>query len=217
MRMTYIDHMGTDLSVVNAARVSFDKESCWVANPFEQELHEKDEKLISYLAAHKHWTPFAHTALTIRVRAPLFVRTQCFKHKVGLVENEVSRRYVDDEPDFYIPTEWRGRPKNKKQGSSGSPNADNEAITRSLRQHYVDCKEYYLELLSIGVAPEQARMVLPQSMLTEWVWTGNLVSFANFYDKRSSPDAQWEIQKLASMLPLIISPLFPCSWEALVK
>ena len=188
MEVTLIDHMGSDLTVVNAARVSFNKESNWEsipeAGPVRDLLNESDEKLIKYLAKHNHWTPFAHTSLQFRIKAPIFVARQLGKHQVGLVWNEISRRYVDYEPEFYYPEYWRGRPENKKQGSSeeeidiNPSTGSGRAMVDDYHHAMQKCSWTYQQLLRKGVAPEMARMVLPQSMFTEWYWTGSLVSFA---------------------------------------
>lgn len=219
MKATYIDHMGTDLSVVNAARVSFGKKSDWDWEVDKEEfpdyaggllapLKEKDVKLINYLAKHDHWTPFGHTAITLHIKAPLFVARQLGKHQVGFVWNEISRRYVDDEPEFYVPEVWRGRSEDKKQGSDG--------VVSNIGINWDFSLIIYSELLDRGVAPEQARMVLPQSTYTEWYWTGNLYGYASMYKKRISPDTQWETQQIAKQIGEIIEPLFPVSWKALV-
>lgn len=231
MKVELLDHMGSDLDVVNAARVSFDKESeyeCHCHKPngvptvctYHKKdqcgsLSDKDAKLIRYLATHGHWTPFSHCYAKFRIKAPLFVRSQLFKHKVGLTENEVSRRYVDSEPEFYVPEKWRKRAENKKQGSSdevvgltipGFPRAAmNEALTA------------YKYLLEDGVCPEQARMVLPQSMMTEWIWSGSLSAFARVYKQRTSDHAQWETKQVALQIGEALEPLFPVSWAALTE
>jgi thymidylate synthase (FAD) len=219
----YVSHMGDDLTVVNAARVSFNKESKWEGDYMDSELkfHEKhmdprDEKLIAYLAKHKHWTPFAHPQITLRIKAPIFVRTQLFKHKVGMVENEVSRRYVKDTPQFYNP-EWRAAPTDgAKQGSSDFIRGE---ITHELDEMYMGVikqAEYvYDQLILRGVAPEQARSVLPQGTYTEWWWTGSLSAFARIYAQRIDAHAQWEVQQYAGAISEIIAPLFPHSWKAL--
>ena len=161
MRVTLVDSMGDDLSVVNAARVSFDKEHITIDS--------RDEKLIKYLAEHNHWSPFGHASLQFRIKAPIFVARQLVKHQVGLVWNEVSRRYVDNEPEFYIPSFWRTRPQgNIKQGSG----EDRIEYDIAGTMEYV--KQTYNNLLNDGVAPEMARMVLPQNMMTEWFWSGSL-------------------------------------------
>jgi len=218
----YIDHMGNDLTVVNAARVSFNKMSDWDSDPNwagfnKQILSERDQKLIKYLATHKHWTPFAHPQITIRIKTPIFIRAQLGKHQVGLVMNEVSRRYVSDPPSVYFPR-WRGKPTNgAKQGSEDFMPLDEDYNT--VNRHYEftvrEALLTYDELLKRGVAPEQARSVLPQGTYTEWWWTGSLSAFARVYTQRSDPHAQWECQEYAKAISTIIQPLFPQSWKAL--
>ena len=193
--------MGTDLSVVNAARVSFAKVS--------NELSEKDEKLIKYLAKHNHWSPFGHASLQFRIKAPIFVARQLVKHQVGLVWNEVSRRYVDDEPEFFIPDQWRSRPENSKQGSG------EEIIIYNIESTMQFVKQTYQNLLKANVAPEMARMVLPQNMYTEWYWSGTLMAFARVCNLRCKSDTQLETQKIAEMIDLKAKEVFPVSWEAL--
>jgi len=217
----YVDHMGSDLTVVNAARVSFQKESDWEGdrNWTEKTLADRDQKLIKYLAKHNHWTPFAHPQITLRIKAPISIRTQFFKHKQGFVENEVSRRYVTDPPEFYIPL-WRKAPtEGAKQGSSGFIESAEEIHLRT--QRYVDalesCIKHYESLIESGIAPEQARFVLPQGVFTEWWWTGSLAAFARFYKQRSDPHAQWEIQQYAEAVSSIIRKLFPESWSCLIQ
>ena len=214
MKVEYVDHMGDDLSVVNAARVSFDKR--------HETFQTKDEGLIKYLARHNHWTPFAHTTISLRITAPIFVARQLFKHKVGFVENEVSRRYVDSPPEFFIPEIWRGRPKNAKQGSDGevNPVLTNKwgiphTIENAVTSHSNDAITLYSELLSHGVCAEQARMVLPQSMYTSWIWTASLPAYARFCKLRLSKDAQAESSEIAKQVKEIIEPLYPISWKAL--
>lgn len=210
-----IDHMGSDLTVVNAARVSFAKHV--------EAFAESDRRLLGYLAQHQHWTPFAHPQLTFHVKAPVFVRTQCFKHKVGLTENEVSRRYVDEAPEFFYPESWRGRSATKKQGSSNvevmfieiepgvmvPPGLLAEDLYRTAR-------EIYDQLINGGVAPEQARMVLPQGMMTEWFWTGSLAAFGRFCRQRLSHEAQAETAQVAMRCSDLIAPLFPSAWSVLM-
>ena len=209
MEVTLIDTMGSDLTVVNAARVSFKKESHLVGG----ELLEKDQKLINYLAEHKHFTPFGHCFATFRVKAPIFVARQLQKHAY-LRMNEVSRRYVDTTPEFYVPEVWRGRPVDKKQGSSGFIEDDGPTTTEYLDScHYA--LEVYEEMLTEGVAPEQARMVLPQSMYTEWYWSGSLDAFSNMCNLRCKPDAQEETRMIADQVSTIMSSLYPISWKAL--
>ena len=197
---------GDDLAVVNAARVSFAKET--------SEFTEKDTKLIQYLARHNHWTPFSHVTATFRCAAPIFVARQLFKHKVGLVENEVSRRYVSSEPQFYQPEKWRGAPKDAKQGSSGV--VAEQGYCYSYHDDVLRiAMAAYLSILDRGVAPEQARMVLPQSMMTEWIWTGSLSAFARVCKLRMSDDAQAETSVIANDIFNQLSGIAPVSWLAL--
>ncbi len=213
MKVTLVDSMGSDLSVVNAARVSFAKTSEWEAIPeagkMEGFLKYEDERLIKYLAKHDHWSPFGHASMQFHIKAPVFVARQLVKHQVGLVWNEVSRRYVDDEVEFYEPTEWRLAAENKKQGSS------DETIPFSVASTYQWTKQTYENLLNAGVAPEMARMVLPQSMMTEWYWSGTLMAFARVCNLRCKPDAQKETQMVANQIDVLAQELFPNSWEAL--
>ena len=213
MEVKLVDHMGSDLSVVNAARVSFAKTSEWDivpdAGPIEGYLRVDDERLIKYLAKHNHWSPFGHASMQFHIKAPVFVARQLVKHQVGLVWNEVSRRYVDDEVEFYEPTEWRLAAENKKQGSS------DETIEFSVAPTHEWCKQTYQNLLNAGVAPEMARMVLPQSMYTEWDWSGTLYAFARVCNLRCKPDAQKETQMIADQIDVLAEELFPNSWEAL--
>jgi thymidylate synthase (FAD) len=212
----YVEHMGSDLTVVNAARVSFNKESDWSVD--EDTLADKDIKLINYLAKHQHWTPFAHPQITLRVKAPIFVRTQLFKHKVGMVENEMSRRYVTDTPEFYTPV-WRNAPINgAKQGSYDFVDPalaiELDQISEGIIEKAIETYKY---LLQNGVAPEQARAILPQSTYTEWWWTGSLSAYARIFKQRSDAHAQWEVQQYASAIGEIIEPLFTNSWNVLTK
>ena len=170
MKVELIDSMGSDLTVVNAARVSFNKH--------HTELEDSDEKLIAYLAKHGHWTPFGHPHLQFRISAPIFVARQLVKHQVGLVWNEISRRYVDSTPTFYITDKWRSRAKNKKQGSGDELIELDSWDYAKIQDANVAAVDVYSHLLKRGVAPEQARMVLPLSMYTEWYWTGSLYAFA---------------------------------------
>ena len=216
MEVNLIDKMGSDLSVVNAARVSFAKISEWEtiphAGPTEGALKYEDERLIKYLAKHGHWTPFGHGSLQFHIKAPVFVARQLVKHQVGLVWNEVSRRYVNSEPEFYTPEVWRGAPENKKQGSSDIKiDIDPDDFVRM----YDSAKWMYEHLLEIGVCPEQARMVLPQSMMTEWYWSGTLYAFARVCNLRCKDDAQKETQMVAKQIDVLTEEIFPYSWEAL--
>lgn len=235
-----LDYMGNDLAVVDAARVSFNKKSEWakfncldcenavqfacgedcacIADGAENQktLKGPDKKLIEYLATHDHWTPFAHTALKFRCSAPVPIRTQAFKHKIGMVENEESRRYISSTPEIYIPEFFRAKPEGSiKQGSGGEHPKSNYWI-----EEYIRATEYavalYEQMLDEGVCPEQARFILPQGAIVNWIWTGNLVSFANFYNKRTDTNAQYEVQLLAESVGKQIAELFPVSWKALV-
>lgn len=250
MKVELVDHMGSDLTVVNAARVSFDKESGWeelpywmddqiaqaidrifqvtgvrIDKPFAGKLRDQDAKLINYLAKHNHWSPFAHTSIQLRVKAPIFVARQLVKHQVGGVWNEVSRRYVDSEPEFFFPEVWRGRPEGSiKQGSAGVvtelPEGDGIYIQRPLRaamQATNMALETYNLMLKGGVAPEQARMILPQNMMTEWYWTGSLMFFARVCRERLAPGAQLETRDVAEQIAEIVAQLFPVAWSALME
>jgi len=205
MTVDLIDHMGSDLTVVNAARVSFDKVS--------SSLSEKDIKLINYLAKHNHWSPFSHAYLQFRIKAPIFIARQLAKHQVGLSWNEVSRRYVDTEPEFYEPKEWRGRPDNVKQGSDGVVEVNKLNYIRMMSE----CVGFYNGLIGQGVAPEMARMVLPQATMTEWYWSGSLYSFARVCQLRLDKTSQIEVQEIARQLSAHCNTLFPHSWNALMK
>jgi thymidylate synthase (FAD) len=220
---TYIDHMGTDLSVLNAARVSFGKKSEMEEEHGVWKLKDGDVRLINYLAKHGHYSPFGHCFASFHVKAPVFVARQLVKHKF-LRWNEISRRYVDNEPEFYVPDVWRGRSKNKKQGSEGTVYTEATLV----RTDYYDYggaviyTEYnnialgvYKDLLDDGVAPEQARMVLPQSMMTEWWWSGSLDAFADMCNLRCKGDAQYESRLVADQIDTIMLGLYPVSWGAL--
>ena len=211
MKVKLVDKMGTDLSVVNAARVSFAKESEWDRpDLYENQLKDSDIKLIQYLAKHNHWSPFAHTSLQFHIKAPIFVARQLVKHQVGLVWNEVSRRYVDDEPEFYIPQVWRKRPdKSIKQGSS------NETIEYDISGSIEFVNQTYKNLLREGVAPEMARMVLPQNLYTEWYWSGTLYAFSRVCNLRCAKDTQSETREIADGIRDICSSEFPTSWGEL--
>jgi thymidylate synthase (FAD) len=228
MKAELINFMGDDLTVVNAAKVSFDKESKWEIEEVYgldedgaysediKKLSDKDKKLINYLARHDHFTPFTHSVITLRETVPIFVARQRYKHTVGFSYNEVSRRYVDDEPEFYTPDKWRKRAENKKQGSSDEEVKEGQ-IDLEYNVTLNICLNTYNHLLKSGVAPEQARMVLPQSMYTSYYCTGSLAAFARAYNLRSQPDAQAEIRELADQWNEIISPLFPEAWRSLTQ
>ena len=212
MEVELIDYMGTDASVVNAARVSFGKRI--------KEMSEGDTKLIRYLAKHNHWSPFGHASVQFRIKAPIFVARQLVKHQVGLTWNEISRRYVEHEPEFYEVDSWRGRPINKKQGSSEEViewvDGNEEVSTTSLQTEIEALAEYnYNWMLRAGVAPEQARMILPQSMMTEWYWSGTLYAFARVCNLRCAEDAQYETRIVANLINDECEKLFPISWTEL--
>ena len=215
MKAEYINHMGDDLLVVNAARVSFNKEVGTMST--------KDSKLLNYLAKHNHWTPFSHPQICMRETVPIFVARQRFKHMVGFTYNEVSRRYVDDEPSFYTPDTWRSRPEGSVKQGSGSdavaelgdafgPIGETSGIYQSFLE---DAESLYQLMLSNDIAPEQARIVLPQSMYTSYYVTGSLAAWARAYRQRIEHGAQKEIQDLAKQWDKVIAPLFPESWAVL--
>ena len=218
IQVTLIDHMGSDLSVVNAARVSFHKESEWEKNGkfggTDQDLAEKDEKLINYLAKHKHFSPFNHTFISMRIKAPIFVARQLVKHKF-MPWNEVSRRYVDDEPEFYFPDVWRAKAENVKQGSS-EQGVDINPKFMTYASVGESLKEYN-RMLSLGVCAEQARMVLPQNMMTEWIWSGTLGAWCDMLRLRLDPHTQYESRIVAQQARALIEPLVPVSIKALLN
>ena len=204
--VTYIDHMGSDLSTVNAARVSFGKH--------HTEMTEGDTKLIHYLAKHKHISPFGHAFASFHIKAPIFVARQLVKHKF-LRWNEISRRYCDDNIEFYTPEVWRGRSADKKQGSDGV--VIDHWITSDVDSANSAIKRMYEEMLIEGVAPEQARMVLPQSTMTEWYWSGSLDAFASMCRLRCASDTQYETRIVADQTSEKMAELFPVSWAALTE
>jgi len=220
IEVTHIDHMGSDISVVNAARVSFGKKSGWASfksgDAHRGVLHDKDRKLIHYLAEHKHLSPFGHCFASFHIKAPLFVARQLVKHKF-LRWNEISRRYVDSEPEFYKPSEWRKRSDDKKQGSHGAL-IDGSKIWDSLvGQEARDTLLLYTGMIKQGVCPEQARMVLPQSTMTEWYWSGSLDAFADMCKLRCANDTQAETQEVAWGISFKMEELFPASWQELME
>jgi thymidylate synthase (FAD) len=221
MKAEYIDHMGSDLTVVNSARVSFNKESHLDTDGL---LLNTDMKLIVYLAKHAHTTPFTHPQITIRETVPIFVARQRFKHVVGFTYNEVSRRYVDTPPEFFIPDVWRSRPEGSVKQGSGKNTVDLVTVdgiqsTPSSHYHFVleQALDLYNSMIKDGVAPEQARMVLPQSMYTSYYVTGSLAAWARAYKQRIDAHAQVEIQELAKQWDAILAPLFPISWATLTE
>ena len=222
MQVEYIEHYGTDLSVVNAARVSFDRESAFITNDEGHPvLSERDIKLIHYLAKHKHTSCFEHQGATLRLKVPIFIARQIQRHRT-FSYNEVSRRYVDSEPEFFWPETWRGRAENVKQGSNDEDLSDKciegavYTVKEAARGAVMQAHSAYTELLDNGVAPELARMILPQNMYTEFYMTGNLRNWAHFLKLRLDGHAQKEVQDVAQMVEEILRPLFPVSVEALM-
>ena len=248
MKVQLVDYMGSDLSVVNSARVSFNKKSEQESTEIKKidfygsgetlvtlpTLNKRDEKLIRYLARHNHWTPFAHTCITFHIKAPMFVARQLQKHQIGLVWNEVSRRYIKEEPEFYIPEEWRYQAENVKQGSSDEFIKDDD-LDKKIRAEYTseyswkdnlvptpfqiteESKSIYNVLLDIGICAEQARMVLPQNTYTEWYWTGSLFAFARVCKLRCAKDTQKESRDVANQIFDLCSEVYPVSWKYLME
>ena len=212
---TYVDHMGSDISVVNAARVSFGKQSFFeglVGGP--NVLSDRDTKLVKYLAKHKHISPFGHAFASFHIKAPIFVARQLVKHKF-LRWNEISRRYVSNDPEFYTPT-LRSSSVDKKQGSG-------DVLVGSIRQDevvrhaHIEALKQYKYLLNTGVCEEQARAILPLSHMTEWYWSGSLDAFADMCRLRCKNDTQYETRIVADQINTILQPLFPVAWEALLN
>jgi thymidylate synthase (FAD) len=214
IKTTLIDYMGSDLSVVNAARVSFGKK--------HDTFQDKDKKLIQYLAKHKHMSPFGHAFASFHVKAPIFVARQLVKHKF-LRWNEISRRYVDGVPEFYVPDTWRGRSVDKKQGSSqetveflSMQGFSEQSVNDGTFKHQMHSLDLYRDMITAGVAPEQARMVLPQSTMTEWYWSGSLDAFASMCVLRCASDTQYETRVVADYINMKMQDIFPVSWAALM-
>jgi thymidylate synthase (FAD) len=244
MKVELLDYMGNDLAVVDAARVSFQKESMFADSSYnptdgdrkhprfaeylqylEDQFHHEtltfdDYKLVYYLAKHNHWTPFGHATLKFRVKAPIFVARQLVKHQVGLVWNEVSRRYVSDEPEFWFPEVWRAKPEGSIKQGSGELTVT-ELFTQDIRSVAIEAVapgvETYEHMIAAGVAPEQARMILPQNMMTEWVWTGSLAAFVRVCKLRLDPHAQAETREIAEQIDKLSQPIFPVAWQALLE
>lgn len=217
IKATYIHHCGTDLTVANAARVSFGKSS-----EMEEDAHgvwhmnDKDVKLINYLAKHEHLSPFGHCFFTFHIKAPVFVRAQLVKHEY-LRMNEISRRYVTSDPEFYTPDTFRNAPVGSiKQGSSGE-HYDSQWWIKDCTKSNRMAVELYDQMIADGVAPEQARMVLPQALVTEWYWSGSLDAFFNMCRLRLKPDAQYESRLVALQVSEAISDACPVSWKALME
>lgn len=226
MEAQLLNVMGDDLTVVNAARVSFHKTSSWEplvpgCEPVPGNLSEKDKKLINYLAKHGHWTPFGHCSASFRLKAPLFVARQLGKSTVGFVWNEVSRRYVDEEPECYFPSALRLRPSSSiKQGSSSEVWKQTENTPDLMEWMYSQCQEQfnlYNELIKQDIAPEQARMVLPQNTMTEWWWTGSLAAWSRVFKLRLDPHTQQETRELVQIMHDQLVPAFPNALKALME
>lgn len=202
-----VDWMGDDNSITNAARVSFAKQA---SNYTEEQNH----RLIKFLARERHELPFAHTAITLRCSAPVPIRTQCFKSKVGFVENEESRRYITSTPELFVPDEFRSAVKDKKQGSGGVHEWSSH-YKRVYEDHCRDGIEHYLDMIRVGICPEQARFILPQGVMVSWIWTGSLLAYSRFCKLRLKPDAQAEVRVMAEQVSDIMAGLYPVSWKAL--
>ena len=202
-QVVLLDKMGSDLSVVNSARVSFSK--------VHKEMQDNDEKLIKYLATHNHWSPFGHASMQFRIKAPVFVARQLVKHQVGLVWNEVSRRYIDTDPEFYVPFLWREKHENKKQGST------DKEVEHDIMPIIKIAKLMYQEMLDKNIAPELARMILPQCMMTEWIWSGTLYAFARVCNLRNKPDAQQETSVVTRDIAFHMGDQFPISSKYLLE
>jgi thymidylate synthase (FAD) len=209
MKVEYMLHMGDDLFVANVARVSFAKEK----EVFEQD----DERIIKYLARENHWSPFGHPQITLRVKAPIPIRTQCFKSKVGFVENEESRRYITTTPEVYTPEVFRGLPEGSIKQGSGGPHPESHFYKYDYKHVAGQSIKLYNAMIEDGVCPEQARFVLPQGCMVNWIWTGSLQAYSRFCNLRKDSHAQKEVQLVASMVSAIIEPLFPVSWKALMQ
>jgi len=210
MRVELLDSMGNDLTVVNAARVSMAKH--------HDELTTGDRKLLRYLAKHQHWTPFSQVTVQLRYQMPIFVARQWFKHQVGFTRNETSRRYVDTPPEFWRPVQWRSRAASVKQGSGGPLEGPRlHEIESYYAKALSTAADMYEALLSCGVAPEQARAVLPQAMMTEFVETGSLAGYARVYRLRTDAHAQSEVRVYAREVGEIIKHIAPVSWAALTE
>jgi len=209
MRVELIDSSGGDLSIVNSARVSFNKES--------KEVTANDERLINYLARHRHDTPFRHNFIHLRCSVPLFLARQLMKHQAGLTWNEESKRYVDTTPDFYMPRDWRSRPDESIKQGSGDVHKNSERWYRYYEAHIEECVHIYEGMIKDGIAPEMARLVLPQSMFVNFIWSGNLLAFYHVYNLRSGEGAQEEAKVFAKLLKQAIEPAVPIGWAALEK
>jgi len=216
VKVEYIDHMGDDLRIANVARVSF---ANWndKFTTREDKAKGSDEGLLSFLARENHWSPYAHAVVQLRMKAPVPIRTQCFKSKQGFVENEESRRYISSEPELFIPKHFRSKPDGSiKQGSGGKHERSEFWMDKYINK-CDEAIELYSGMIEDGVAPEQARFILPQGTYVNWIWTGSLAAFARFYKLRQHSTAQGEVQDLADEVGKVIQPLFPYAWKELTK
>ncbi len=241
MKAVYENHSLTDTDVANYARQSFadlaanfSKEKNdqlirflargmssgdWknlldkMPHVFPSEAHELAARLRNIP---EHWVPFGHPHISLRMQAPIPIRVQCFKHKIGFCESEESRRYISSRPQLYIPKEFRSAAASVKQGSAGKDPRSDHWLQRYV---YLGARalDLYEEMIDNGVCPEQARFILPQGCEVNWVWTGSLYAYANFYNQRTDSHAQREIQELAHQVGEIIEPLYPVSWAALTR
>lgn len=210
-----LDCQGNDNTIANTARVSMQFDGSWSNLP-ENYTEEQRDKLIGYLAREQHTSPFRHNSITIRINVPIFLARQLGKHQVGMSWNEVSRRYVSEEPTFYTPEKWRATPEGNIKQGSGETHYDNPYWKCLYDLHIKQVLKTYKNMLEDGIAPEMARMVLPQSMMTQVIWTGSLMAFAHVYKLRIDGHSQVEAQDFAKELDTVIRPLFPVAWSALV-
>lgn len=233
MNVEYVEHMGSDLTVANAARVSFNKQSTWDIESHQEDidpdtrtvshlpvhiLKKGDKKLIEFLARENHWTPFGHCFLQFRIKAPIFVARQLGKHQVGLVWNEISRRYVDSDPEFYFPEKWRKKNPDKKQGSYEDEFVELTFSEECQPKAVVNmCRELYHAMVDMQICAEQARMILPQNMYTEWYWSGSLYAFSRICNLRLKKDTQKETREIAQCIYNVMKEHFPVSTQVLVK
>jgi thymidylate synthase (FAD) len=204
----YVDHMGSDDQVCDAARVSMNKS----ADLFTV---GQNERLINYLAKHNHWSPFSHCTVKMRFVAPIFVARQLAKHQVGFSWNEVSRRYVKDPPRYWEPDFLRSSAESVKQGSSDTANWNSAFWLAKMQGVHHSLDIMYKQMIDDGVCPEQARAILPQSTMTEWIWTGSLYAWSRMYKLRIDPHTQKETQEYARLVGKICQRYFPLSWSAL--
>ncbi len=224
-KVEFIDSMGTDISVVDAARVSFNKKSYYIYDdddPSVEYMSDKDQKLLKYLADHNHIIPFAHAFLSFRIKAPIFIARQLGKHQVGLAWSEVSRRYVKEEPEFFFPKEWRRKADNVKQGSSNDPYKEllisvDQDLNYDAESICALALFWYQHNISMGLCPEQARMILPQNMMTEWIWSGSLLAFIRVCNLRLDSHTQKETQDVAKEIAYHLDMRFPNSWRVCKK